>query len=114
MTIVPNPSRDDYMNKRCTHREYYAQFVNSWTKSVVVMRIGIDRLVNSSDEHLNDIPLEKWDSCRLMRNIKHTPDGEMVRMSLAEGVCIGKEAARQILDEYSLISLKEFLEKYDV
>jgi hypothetical protein len=50
--------RDEAMK---AHRAYYAQFVNESTISTVVAWIGADRLLASTDPHLNDIPLGEWE-----------------------------------------------------
>ena len=91
------------MDNKCSHREYYAQFVTATTKLFVLRRIGEKALNNSTDEHLNDIPLSTWDGIGQL--IKSTPSDLKIKMDEAgEGcspatlVCIAKEAARQIID----------------
>jgi hypothetical protein len=63
--------------------------------------IGKARLLASTDEHLNDIPLKRWDNLpgiitgevdTKMRAGKDSP-------SAAGKVCIAKEAARQIIED---------------
>lgn len=83
------------------HREYYSQFVTPGVKQLVLRRIGRKELLRSTDLHLNDIELARWD--RLVSYI----DGAAVTLlreagdflSLGSGVCILKEAARQIIEE---------------
>lgn len=94
-------TRQQYLNKECTHRQYYAQFVTQGIIDRVLRGIGKEKIINSTDEHLNDIPLQKWD-CLLptfpssiankMRECGDHP-------TLAGAVCICKEAARQIQEE---------------
>ena len=55
-------TRKQRLNNEVSHREYFAQFVNDEVKKAVVDNIGLDALLNSKDEHLNDIPMEKWDT----------------------------------------------------
>ena len=55
-------TRKDYNDNKCTHREYYAQFVSEETKKIVLRYIGLDRLKASKDQHLNDIALGSWDT----------------------------------------------------
>lgn len=78
-------TRKDYVNKTCTHREYYSQFVTPFIISMVIGRIGADRIINSKDVHFNDIPLQEW-------NRLH---GFIGKPSLCESVCAAKEAAQQ-------------------
>lgn len=95
-------TRQDYMNNKCSHREYYAQFVTDDTKNYVLLRIGRDRIVNSKDEHFNDIPLKLWDLA-----VPHAPGSRGFKeagdwYSLGTGVCMLKEAARQIKESEAL------------
>lgn len=80
------------------HRAYFAQFVNARTIAFVVRVIGSDRLLNSRDRHLNDIPLHKWDAMvsTLPLAAKMKDFGDYY--TLAGAVCIAKEAARQFIE----------------
>lgn len=92
-------TRKQYLNKECSHREYYGQFVTPRVLAVVKRQIGTKAINNSTDPHLNDIPLSKWDAvffggfhndmAKIMRDLGDFP-------TLAGGVCIAKEAAKQI------------------
>ena len=82
-------TREQYMNHKATHREYYGQFVNDNIKQVVARRIGLKRILNSQDEHFNDIPLQEWDNVSPVANVS----------TLGEGVCIVKEAAKQLQED---------------
>jgi hypothetical protein len=94
-------TRKDYMDKNCSHREYYAQFVTEGTRRSVLRSIGKDALLESTDESLNDIPLKRWDN--LLGIITGEVDTKMRAgkdwPSAAGKVCIAKEAARQIIEE---------------
>jgi hypothetical protein len=60
--------------------------------------IGLDRLLESKDEHLNDIPLRMWDlfiAGPLAISMKSVGDYR----TIAGNVCMAKEAARQIIEE---------------
>lgn len=98
-------SMKDYLNGKCTHRQYYGQFVTPAIKQKVLERFGRIRLSSSKEAHFNDIPLHQWDDlagCRISKGYQvvgiPTPrtleDG-----SLATAVCILKEAAKQIIEE---------------
>ena len=118
-------TRVDYMaNASLLHRAYHAQFVRPWMKQAILDTIGLDALLSSTDRYLNDIPLDKWD--RLVyydANGKAVVNGRSVWtrekkwydnprwaevsselrkagdfFSIATGVCILKEAARQIIE----------------
>ena len=88
-------TRKDYLNKVCTHREYYAQFVTPSTIQRVVMAIGSDDIKASTDRHLNDIGLRRWDmasaSLPVGGDIKAAGD----YWTQAGLVCVAKEAAQQ-------------------
>jgi hypothetical protein len=93
-------TRKEYMSKVCTHKQYYAQFVTENMKNDVIRAIGKDALMNSTDEHLNDIPLKKWD--RLASGVVPFYVNSAMRElgdypTLGGLVCIAKEAARQVI-----------------
>jgi hypothetical protein len=54
-------TRDEYMNGKVEHREYYAQFITDEMVKQVKDNIGIERIKASKDKHLNDIPMKEWD-----------------------------------------------------
>ena len=80
------------------HRRYFGQFVTDGTKSRVLSAIGLDRLKASTDPHLNDIPLKIWDQLtpQLPGSAGFSKAGDYY--TLANGVCLAKEAARQIIE----------------
>lgn len=84
------------MDGACTHAEYYGQFVTAETKALVIRVIGLYRINNSKNEHFNDIPLSEWD-----RLVPKAPGSGQFQKAgdfytIAGGVCLLKEAARQI------------------
>lgn len=80
------------------HRRYYAQLVNARTIVYVVSIIGADKLRASTDEHLNDIPLRKWDNLTrglpLATSFANLDD----YATLGGLVCVAKEAAHQWIE----------------
>lgn len=80
------------------HRRYFGQFVTNGTKQWVLSAIGLNRLKASTDPHLNDIPLALWDRLtpRLPGSAGFSKAGDYY--TLANGVCLAKEAARQIIE----------------
>lgn len=100
-------TRNDYMNAinhaeqsaMCTHRAYYAQFVNERTIAHVVRWIGATRLLESKDQcHFNDISLNLWDRMVLTMPHNHLYAELGDSCSLGSLVCIAKEAARQYVE----------------
>ena len=93
------------MNDEFSHEVYFSQFVDDRVVSVILRSIGIEDLLSSKDEHLNDIPLHKWDSLtslmglnkNLSDKLKETGEGN----SKASMVCIFKNGARQIIRDYN-------------
>jgi len=86
------------MDGDCTHREYWAQFVTEETRNTVLVVIGKKKLLKAqNDEHLNSIPLENWDRMPISINTKLLiAVGDSYSLSVR--VCIGKEAARQVIE----------------
>jgi len=91
-------THEDYLNKVCTHRQYYAQFVTQGQKNRVLNQIGLDKLLKSEDEHLNDIPLKQWDNIGLSMVPANLLKEHGDSYTLAVSVCINKEAAKQIIE----------------
>ena len=89
-------TRKDYINGRCSHKEYYAQFVNDNAKLMILDSIGIDRIKKSKDGNFNDIPLKLWDSIGLPSGISELLKQAGDYYTLAGQVCILKEGAREI------------------
>lgn len=117
-------TRSDYMSNKCTHREYYAQFVNEATRARVLQSFSIETLRKSyaQDEHFNTklTPMKTWDA--MGGYVWRVIHGEQVAVqqprtsadilpidytllretgegaSNATLVCIYKEAARQLVE----------------
>lgn len=92
-------TRKQYLNHECSFSEYYSQFVDNKVHQRVLQSIGKERLSNSTDEHLNDIPLAVWDTV-LSPFPKYIGDkmrecGDFPTM--AGAVCIAKTAARELI-----------------
>jgi hypothetical protein len=91
-------TREQYMNHECSHREYHAQFVNESVKNRVVYAIGMDKLLASTDKHLNDIPLKMWDTLGPVGS-KTQWDAAGDYATMSGRTCIYKEAARQVIEQ---------------
>ena len=94
-------SHQQYMNRECTHDQYYAQFVTTMIKAIVHDSIGMKAIVASTDKHLNDIPLRLWDNLHpmVMESSKKLRKEAGEGNSLSSGVCIAKAAARALKEE---------------
>lgn len=98
-------TRKQRLAEECTHREYFGQFVTPALTSYVVAQIGGDRLLASTDPHLNDIPLQEWDDMQMaVRNMIGTPMAKIgiTGISLSDCVCAAKEAAHQWIEAAKL------------
>lgn len=89
-------TRQQVMNHECSHRAYYAQFVTEQVKARVLRGVGKVNLAESTDEHLNDIPLSVWDALGPVGTTAQWDATEGDWPSMAGRTCIYKEAARQI------------------
>ena len=91
-------TRQDYLDNQCSHREYYAQFINQGVKNRVQQALGLENIQKSTDPYFNDIPLMCWDQAMIpvpgWIAIKMKELGDYATLSSA--VCIAKEAAKQI------------------
>lgn len=89
--------------RAAAHRRYFGQFVTEDVKDIVGRRIGERLLLASTDPHFNDIPLAAWDEATMFLT-RETRDafrraGDVY--SLGGGVCLLKEAARQIVAQHT-------------
>ena len=87
-------TRKQYMEGVCTHDEFYRQFVTANTIRRVAATIGKDKILASTCEYFNDIPLRLWDAL-----VPNLPGSELVTRAetfytLGMGVCIAKQAAK--------------------
>lgn len=79
-------------------RAYYGQFVTPAMMQMVASRIGLEWIMDSSDPHLNDIPLAQWDALPLssLLDAKMREQGDW--LSPAGSVIVHKVAARMLLE----------------
>lgn len=89
------------------HRRYFGQFVTDNTKRSVLSVIGLKALLTSTNPHFNDIPLAKWDSIvpKLPGSGGFEKAGDFY--TKANGVCLAKEAARQIVEAHKAVDVPE-------
>lgn len=79
------------------HEAYYGQYVNDWHIQVVLDRIGRERLLQSRDLYLNDIPLPAWDALPATRHMEEKAKEFGDFVTLAVKGCVYKAAARKWL-----------------
>lgn len=94
-------SRADYMADKCSFEQYYNQFVTLGRMQAVVYQIGLNKILKSKDEHLNDIPLKKWDNIFFVDSVSKDLEKHGDYLTLAGKVCIAKACAKQIKKNYS-------------
>lgn len=94
-------TREQKMNNEISHDKYYRQFVNNRVIEIVANHIGLRRILNSTDEHFNDISLRNWDNLYSYIMSWTIVDREAANEgnSLATCVCIAKAAARMIKEQ---------------
>jgi hypothetical protein len=105
-------TRAQYLNKECTHREYWAQFVTAGMKSMVARNFSLERLQRSQNEYFNDVTvLSDWEIMRgntfamldlkKWREIQYPEytDPRSIGWSMSDNTCLLKEAARQLVEE---------------
>ena len=92
-------TREQYLNNEVSHEEYISQFVTSTELEVVKSQFG-NRLFQSQDPYLNDIPLKEWD--RLLpsyRSIARQQEaGEVPCLGLR--VSVLKQAAKMVIQQH--------------
>lgn len=98
-------NRKEYMEQSGSsfevHRTYYAQMVTPAVLRIVRESSVMDRVRASADINLNSIPLWRWDIVASFVRAHVEPKLRELGdcWSLAGGVCIVKEAARQLKEE---------------
>jgi len=96
-------TRKQYMNKECSHHEYYFQF-GEHLIDLVKSQIGEQKIIDSTDPHFNDIHLIQWD--RMSSLVGHyvgrklAAANESNGYSLSDTVCAAKAAAKHIRDTH--------------
>lgn len=116
-------TRKQYIAGECTHDEYWAQLVKPCITDMVLRRFGITRLEDSTDPHMNDIPLAQWDAmhepvCSLvasntngildtLRAIDESQaklaEKRKFSWSMSDSVCVLKRAAKMFIKHEVLV-----------
>lgn len=105
--------RRAYMARECSFQAYYGQFATPAVQSLVRGRIGLKRIMASTDESFNDIPLREWDAMHgtlpdsviraLCESNSSTYANGAKVYSLSDTVCVVKAAARLIKDNMAQV-----------
>lgn len=94
--------RKDYLNGKCTHRQYYGQFVNEKIKNTIKSWLPeLIKCIDDGDIHFNNIKLIRWDCLPLFGSDTHYKFKECGDyLTKAGAVCLYKEAGMQLIEEY--------------
>ena len=100
-------TRKQYMTHEIDHATYYGQWADELIP-LVIDRIGAKKILASTDPHLNDIALSRWDALHAMvrsrvgRSIGEANASTYAEpmkpgayaLSLSDTVCAAKQAAK--------------------
>lgn len=97
-------TRKEYMNKEVSHHDYYSQFITEGTLNYVLSTFGMEKLLASKDEHLNDICKHSnggagnwaWDYAPINRKALYEAGGTY---SYSTITCVAKACARNLINE---------------
>lgn len=85
--------RPAYLSGLLTHQDYYSWLADEigFTEKALFLFIKKDEIQKSTDRHVNDIPLKKWDAM-------HVLIFSMARCnwSLSDSVCVAKAVAESV------------------
>ncbi len=85
--------RARYMRHEITFAEYYEWLADTIGVTARMLPVPIERIQDSTDEHLNDIPLQMWD--RMDYAVRWLANRNRVPWSLSDTVCVLKAVARR-------------------
>ena len=98
-------TRKDYLDGKCTHSEYYTQYVENTNAKDLVLTFWDEKTLFEAykkDKYLNSLPIKDWDDLANRLTIgpwlTFSELGDM--NTLSSRVCVLKEAARHIIKAY--------------
>ncbi len=91
-------SKSEFLDGQVDRQKYYSQMVNTDIIKAVVSSIGVDLILNSKDEHMNDIPVGKWVQATRKFTINKWPEDDSPSQEGLVGVA--KAGAREFLRIY--------------
>lgn len=92
---------DKTTGEKVSHQEIYTRAINACGGLDAVIpyvpfgREAIKAALENHDEHLNTLPLKQWDGASDRVKYLCARKAHITCMSLSQGVCLLKEAARQ-------------------
>ena len=107
-------TRQQYLNGDVDHNTFFSQFLDKETEKELLNNISLDEINKSTDEHMNDIPMKKWDmisnfNWQIIRGEEKLISTPVIRKELADMikatgenlssstmVCIYKAQARKL------------------
>jgi hypothetical protein len=92
-------TRKEFVDGVCTLDEYYAQYIGKSYPTYVANWIGPERILNSTDPHLNDIPLKEWDMVPMPLGVDKKMREQKDWLTLAGSTCLAKTAARMFKEQ---------------
>lgn len=90
---IYNANRKLYMDHKLSHHDFYLWLASFIGIGKSALPVSIDRIKQSNDEHLNDIPLKLWDMQDYIVRQKAYSKG--LAWSLSDTVCTLKAIAKQ-------------------
>ena len=93
-------TREQYMNKEVDHQAYYLDVAaHSGITHRLLPQKMLQEVLASTDPHLNDVPLHKWDRVAAVIQAVEVYNNERRVTSLAGTVCALKAVAREYQQE---------------
>jgi hypothetical protein len=90
--------RERYMNNEISHQEFYTWLADEIHISDRRLPFTLEQIKASTDPHLNDLPLAKWDACDAWVRHQAASYG-MKAWSLSDTVCVLKAVARRAAEK---------------
>ncbi len=88
--------RKRYLDHEISHAEYHEWLADSLGITMWHVPVDVERIRASTDKHLNDIPLKRWDAMDgLVRDQARRNFGSPFSWSLSDTVCVLKAVARR-------------------
>lgn len=97
-------TRKSYLSGSISHAEYYGQFDSPEVRRAILKVIPLSDLMASTDPHMNDIKLSRWDTIRLPKETRcklSVANGYETSIAYAHSdvVCLAKAVAKLMVEE---------------
>lgn len=90
-------TRQDYMADKCTHEQYYAQFINDAGIEMVKNSKAFKTLIKKGSKDVSTVEVGVWDCIGTAGEAANLLKTLGDNWSLSAAVCINKAIARQLL-----------------